>query len=110
MPLIDRFLPFSDLIDDIQAAHGPGDEGVALVRGDREIHTKGQITIPKRVRDALGLSVGDRIDFVDAERGVLMVPVKRDLKALRGMFKGRRNKPATLNQINDVIEELGSRK
>lgn len=72
--------------------------------------SKGQITIPKRVRDALGLSAGDRVDFIDAERGVLMIPAKRDLKLLRGMFKGRRNKPATIAQINDVIEELGSRK
>ncbi len=72
--------------------------------------SKGQITIPKRIRDAMGLSAGDRVDFVDAEKGVLMVPAKRDLMALRGMFRGRRSKPATIAQINDAIEELGSRK
>lgn len=72
--------------------------------------SKGQITIPKRVRDALGLTAGDRVDFVDAERGVLMVPAKRDLTTLRGMFNGRRRKPATIKEIKRTIEELGSRK
>ena len=28
------------------------------------ITTKGQVTIPKRVRDALGLKPGDDVDFV----------------------------------------------
>ena len=70
--------------------------------------SKGQITIPKRVRVSLGLAAGDRVDFVDTDKGVLMVPAKRDLRALRGMFKGRRRKPATIGEINKAIEELGS--
>lgn len=30
---------------------------------------KGQVTIPKRVRDAMGLKPGDEVDFVVDERG-----------------------------------------
>lgn len=34
---------------------------------------KGQVTIPKRVRDALGLKPGDGVDFVLDERGQVVV-------------------------------------
>lgn len=34
---------------------------------------KGQVTIPKRVRDALGLKPGDGVDFVLDERGEVVV-------------------------------------
>ena len=70
--------------------------------------SKGQITIPKAVRDALGLTTGDRIEFVGTDKGFVMAPVKRDLGALCGMFKGRRTKPATLDEITAAIAEMGS--
>lgn len=34
---------------------------------------KGQVTIPKRVRDALGLKPGDGVDFVLGEQGEVVV-------------------------------------
>jgi AbrB family looped-hinge helix DNA binding protein len=34
---------------------------------------KGQVTIPKRVRDALGLKPGDGVDFVVDDRGKVIV-------------------------------------
>ena len=70
--------------------------------------SKGQITIPKVVRDALGLSTGDRIEFLGTDKGFVIVPVKRDLNALCGIFKGRRAKPATLDEIKAAIAEMGS--
>ena len=72
------------------------------------ITSKGQVTIPKPVRDALGLEAGDRIEFVSTDQGYLVVPAKRDLKSLRGLFKGRRAKPASLQEIKAAIAEMGS--
>ena len=72
------------------------------------ITSKGQVTIPKSIRDTLGLDAGDRIDFVETDKGVLIVPVKGDLRSLCGMFKGRRRKPATIEEIKAAIAELGS--
>lgn len=54
------------------------------------ITSKGRVTIPKVVRDALGLHSGDRIDFVESGEGFLIIPARRDIRALRGMFRGRR--------------------
>ena len=49
--------------------------------------SKGQITIPKAVRDALKLGAGDRIDFRVADDGtVTLVPVTRPVAALKGML------------------------
>lgn len=70
--------------------------------------SKGQVTIPKAVRDALGLAAGDRIEFVGTDKGFVMAPVRRDLGALCGMFKGRRARPATLGEIKAAVSEMGS--
>ena len=35
--------------------------------------SKGQVTIPARVRTALGIGTGDRIEFVEAENGQFTV-------------------------------------
>jgi AbrB family looped-hinge helix DNA binding protein len=72
------------------------------------VTSKGQITIPKAVRTALSLRAGDTVDFVESERGVLLIPINRDLKALRGILKGRRKKPATIEDMNRAIAEMGS--
>ena len=69
--------------------------------------SKGQVTIPKIVRDAMGLKEGDRVDFIETDQGVLMVPATRDVKTLRGMFKNRRPRAATLSQIKKTIGEMG---
>jgi AbrB family looped-hinge helix DNA binding protein len=48
--------------------------------------TKGQITIPKAVREKLNLRAGDRLEFLleDGE-GVRIVPVTASLTKLKGM-------------------------
>ncbi len=69
--------------------------------------SKGQVTIPKIVREAMGLKEGDRVDFVETDRGVLMVPATRDLKTLRGMFKDRRVRATSIAEIKKTIGEMG---
>ncbi len=51
------------------------------------ITSKGQITLPKPLRDRLRLHAGDKVDFfLDAAGRVEMVPKKRSLKELKGML------------------------
>lgn len=40
------------------------------------ITSKGMITIPKKVREKLGLKKGMKIKFVETEKGFLIVPIK----------------------------------
>jgi AbrB family looped-hinge helix DNA binding protein len=50
------------------------------------VTSKGQITIPKAVRDALGVEAGDRVEFVEREKGVYtVVAATRDIRDLKGL-------------------------
>ena len=49
------------------------------------LDSKGEITLPKSVRDGLGVDTGDRVEFVDLGRGFYpMVAATRDIRDLRG--------------------------
>ncbi len=53
--------------------------------------TKGQITIPKEIRDHFGLEPGDRLSFNIGTDGELTVePETVDIRSLRGVFKSRK--------------------
>ena len=68
-----------------------------------KITSKGQITIPQEVREAMGVSAGNRIDFVRMDDGkFLMIPVTGSIKALKGIIPLRR-KPATLEEMQAAI-------
>ena len=58
------------------------------------VTAKGQITIPKRVREALGLRVGDQVVFLLEDGKAYLHPIsRRDIKELYGVFAGRRPFP-----------------
>jgi len=74
-----------------------------------KITSKGQITIPVRIRAVLGVSAGDRIEFMELEKGkVVMIPATRSVRELNGMFRGRRGKPLTIEEMDDVIAKRAS--
>ena len=53
-----------------------------------KVTSKGQITIPKVVRESLGVHAGDRIHFLVREDGVVeMFPRTRDLLSLAGLLR-----------------------
>ena len=54
------------------------------------ITSKGQITIPKAIRDALRLSTGDRVAFRLRDDGIVeLAPETVDLLSLQGILKPR---------------------
>lgn len=67
------------------------------------VTTKGQITLPKAVRRALGLVAGDRVDFVEVEGGYKLTPLQKDIRTLKGRFAGRVAEPVSIDQMNDAI-------
>jgi antitoxin PrlF len=74
------------------------------------VTSKGQITIPKPVRTALGVDAGDRIEFVETKMGQFsIIAATRSVKELKGLFRGRRRKPVTIEEMNAAIAKAASR-
>lgn len=73
------------------------------------VTSKGQITIPKPVRDGLGVETGDRVEFVELERGVYtVVAATRDVRELKGMIP-RPAKPVSVEDMNKAIRRHAAR-
>ena len=54
-----------------------------------KVTSKGQIVIPKRIREKYGIRPSTSVRWVEKEDGVLMVPDSEDpIIAARGMFEG----------------------
>jgi antitoxin PrlF len=72
--------------------------------------SKGQITIPKEVRERLGVEAGDRLEFVEQERGVYkIVAATRDVRHLKGLVP-KPSKPVSVEEMNVAIRRARSRK
>jgi AbrB family looped-hinge helix DNA binding protein len=73
------------------------------------VTAKGQVTIPVRVRAALGVDAGDRIEFVEVEKGQFaIVAATRSVQELKGLFRGKRTKPVSIEEMNAAIARRAS--
>jgi len=69
--------------------------------------SKGQITIPKQVRQGLGIATGDRVEFIETTPGHYeMLAVTRDIKTLKGIV-GKANKTVSIEDMNAAITKMG---
>ena len=72
------------------------------------VTSKGQITIPAEVRQALNVDAGDRVEFVQIEAGRFeVVAATRSVRELRGMF-GKATKRVSIEDMNRAIAARGS--
>ena len=67
------------------------------------ISSKSQITIPAAVRDALGLSAGDKIDFIRSQNGFEIVPRRQSVMTLHGKYAHLVTQPHSLDEIDTAI-------
>lgn len=69
------------------------------------ITVKGQATIPKAIREHLSLKPGDRVKFfVHPDGSVVLLP-KLTAASLRGIVKGRRRRPVTIEEMSGAAAE-----
>jgi antitoxin PrlF len=66
---------------------------------DSAITAKGQATIPKAIRDHLGLKPGDRVKFFVHPNGNVVLLPKLPVSTLRGILKSRR-RPVTIEEMS----------
>ena len=68
------------------------------------ITSKGQLTLPKSIRERLRLGAGDRVDFVVTDDGtVVLRPATVDVRELKGFLHRRGLKPLSVEEMNAVI-------
>ena len=71
--------------------------------------SKGQVTIPKDVRDDLGLTTGSKVMFVKVAEGhYRIVPRTGGVDGLIGMLHDPEAPTLTLAEIDDAIAEGGA--
>ena len=67
---------------------------------------KGQVTVPKPIRDSLGLHTGDKVEFSINRRGeAIFRPVTKRVDDVFGRLYKSKRKPLSVEQIDAVIRQ-----
>lgn len=76
------------------------------------VTSKGQVTVPKEIREALGIETGTQLDFRATEDGRIEVrKVESNPRAIVGLLKRlKRQRPASVEEMNQaVVKEAAAR-
>ena len=66
--------------------------------------TKGQVTIPKEIREHLKIDIGDRLSFVVQEDGsVIVKPITRDVRELGGLLRRPEQRSVSLREMDEGV-------
>ena len=69
--------------------------------------SKGQITLPKEIRERLGLDAGSMLDFqILADNTITARPVKPDARRIRGLLKSPHATAPTVEQMDEAVSKL----
>lgn len=75
-----------------------------------KLSTRGQIVIPKAVRELLDLRTGDQVDFVVRDNGeVVLRPAVLDVRELRGLLRREGADPVAIEEMDRVIRQRARR-
>ena len=72
--------------------------------------SKGQVTLPIEVRQALGLRAGSRVSFVQTPDGSYeLIPATGTVRALRGLLAGKRE-TVTVEQMQQAVADAAAKR
>jgi len=72
------------------------------------ITTKGQVTIPKIVRETMHVQTGDRLEFVPlSDDRYEIIAVTKDVQQLKGIVKSKDKRAVSIDEMNSVISTMG---
>jgi AbrB family looped-hinge helix DNA binding protein len=73
------------------------------------ISSKGQVTVPKKVREHLHLAAGDQLAFfIEPDGSARLVPVTKSVTALKGCVP-RPKRPLSLEEMDAAIASGATR-
>lgn len=69
--------------------------------------SKGQITLPKAIRDRLGLDAGAKLDFQLMPDGTITArAVKPDARRIRGLLRSPHPRALTVEEMESGVDRL----
>ncbi|OGT14102.1 MAG: AbrB family transcriptional regulator [Gallionellales bacterium RIFCSPLOWO2_12_FULL_59_22] len=72
-----------------------------MITTDATLTSKGQTTIPKEIRDELGMKPGDRMTFTLMPDATVVMRVKnKNISALAGTLHKKGRKPVPVEQLS----------
>jgi AbrB family looped-hinge helix DNA binding protein len=76
---------------------------------EAKVTSKGQITLPSKLRKRLNVGPGDHVVFVEETRGRIVIKARSGtLASMRGMLKGKVRAPSQ-RQLEGWLDEARSR-
>ena len=70
------------------------------------ITSKGQVTIPKSIRDQLHLHTGDKVDLLVSENGdAILRPIAKTTKEVFGLLASSNRKSLSVNKMNRRLRQ-----
>ena len=73
--------------------------------------SKGQLTLPKPVRERLRVDTGDQVEFVVNDQGEVVVRgVNLDIREIKGLLKRPGRRSVTVESMNEAIVRRHGRK
>ena len=75
-----------------------------------QVTSKGQITVPKEVRDFLLVETGDRIEFVISPEGTVFIRAcKFEVEDIRGILHKKNQRKVSIEEMDAAIKSRRSR-
>jgi AbrB family looped-hinge helix DNA binding protein len=73
--------------------------------------TKGQLLIPKRIRNKYGIKSGVKVIFEETDNGVIIRPMNKEyFKSYMGILKSDGNLKEEIRKMKEEEQKLGERK
>jgi AbrB family looped-hinge helix DNA binding protein len=74
------------------------------------VTSKGQITIPKKIREYLKIESGDKLEFfIEKDGKVTVLPITESVKKLKGMIR-KPKRPVSIERMKKAVEREASRR
>ena len=70
-----------------------------------KISSKGQITIPKEIRDELNLKIGDKVILEAAGGQAILKPVEKPSESMKGIGIGAKKKLGNLRAVEREMRD-----
>lgn len=68
--------------------------------------SKGQLTLPKEIRDRLNLDAGSILDFqIQADKTITARQVQPDARRIRGLLESPHATPLTVEQMDEAVSK-----